>query len=307
MALGTLAPWLSTNPQEWGDLAARGAQLDIERQRLADEAQQRKAADALQRDRFQLESTNAQTAQQAQAAGMALRLAALKQAGLMGQEKLGQGQEKLGQGQERIDQSGQSAADKLAQTGQRNADEATHWGNQDAAAQDRNQTAKDMLALKQKQEEEKILTTMSPEDKANESLLRQKIMTDYKAYQTAATDKDRAAMQTRLDDYMNQRTAIFDKYRNKSAASTLTQGTGTNLPTAPVAPAPSPNLAPDPAASSLSPAGNYSAPQFQAKLPGASKGNPSPDDIAYLRANPNMAAKFDARFGAGLAAQILAQ
>jgi hypothetical protein len=221
MALGQLAPWLNINTQEWGNLAARGAQLDIERQRLADEVQQRKAASALQRDRFQLDTQNAQTRNDQLAAGMALRLAQMKQAGLLGQEK--------------IDQSGQLGNARLGLTANRDADTADyHQGILDNQ-EDRNQTAKDMLALKQKQEEEKILTTMSPEDKANESLLRQKIMTDYKAYQTAVTDKDRAAMQTRLDDYMNQRTEIFDRYRNKSAASTLTQGTGTNLPGTPTA------------------------------------------------------------------------
>jgi len=41
MALDSIPSWLQTSPQEWGNLAHAGAQLDIERQRMATEAQQR--------------------------------------------------------------------------------------------------------------------------------------------------------------------------------------------------------------------------------------------------------------------------
>lgn len=293
MALGQLAPWLNINTQEWGNLAARGAQLDIERARLAQEAQERKAADALQRDRFQLDTQNAQTRNDQLAAGMALNIAKLKQSGLMGQER-------IGQGQERIDQSGQTAAAKLAETTNRDA-------NTNQNQQDRNQILANGQTLRQQIEAARNSKTATPADKTQLDVFA-KSLED--ANHTLLTQTDPTVIKNinaQIQKLQQDAQPLLDRNSQPSAASTLTQGTGTNLPSAPAAPAPSPNLPANPAATSLSAPGNYSAPQFQAKLPGASKGNPSPDDIAYLRANPKLAAKFDARFGAGLAAQILAQ
>ena len=244
-----------------GNLAARGAQLDIERQRLAREAEQNNAAMSLRRDQLQLDNQVAREQRDQQAAGMALRLAAMKQAGLMGQEKLGQGQERIGQ-------SGQSAADKLAET-------ATFHTNETNNAQARNRILASAQAWKQLQDENKNQWSQKYTEDAK-SLDRQ-IMGYFRGYAAATTDKDRTAIQTKIDDLTGQRAAISANYPNKSAASTLTAGTGTNPPAAPAASAPSPNLPANPAASSLSAPGNYSAPQFQA--PGTSKGKVATKDI----------------------------
>jgi hypothetical protein len=225
MALGQLAPWLNINTQEWGNLAARGAQLDIERQRLADEVQQRKAASALQRDRFQLDTQNAQTRNDQLAAGMALRLAQMKQAGLMGQEK-------LGQGQERIDQSGQSAAAKLAEITNRDA-------NTNQNQQDRNQIAADAVDLRKQIEVAKNDKAVSTPDKFNLDRLGKSMDVAWTAFSKGDTNAP-----AQLKILQESADKILANYPNKSAASTLTQGTGTNPP----APAPAPT---QPAAAAL--------------------------------------------------------
>jgi hypothetical protein len=283
MALGQLAPWLNINTQEWGNLAARGAQLDIERARLAQEAQERKAADSLRRDQLQFNRQDAQTQNQQAAAALALRQAALKQGGLLGQEK--------------IDQSGQTAAAKLAAVSGHYANEAAHWGNQDKSATDRNQILALAQAWKQQQSEKE--NKWSDTDSKDAKSLDQQILGYFRAY-SSATPANQKVLQDKISDLMGQRKAISSKYQ--TAASTLTAGTGTNPP----APAPAPTQPASPAAAALTRTQSNLPTPTNAPPSQTGKPIPTPADIDYLRANPKAAAKFDARFGAGLSAQILA-
>jgi hypothetical protein len=283
MALGQLAPWLNINTQEWGNLAARGAQLDIERQRLAEEVQERKAADSLRRDQLQFNRQDAQTQNQQAAAALALRQAALKQGGLLGQEK--------------IDQSGQTAAAKLAAVSGHYANEAAHWGNQDKSATDRNQILALAQAWKQQQSEKE--NKWSDTDSKDAKSLDQQILGYFRAY-SSATPANQKVLQDKISDLMGQRKAISSKYQ--TAASTLTAGTGTNPP----APAPAPTQPASPAAAALTRTQSNLPTPTNAPPSQTGKPIPTPADIDYLRANPKAAAKFDARFGAGLSAQILA-
>jgi hypothetical protein len=283
MALGQLAPWLNINTQEWGNLAARGAQLDIERQRLAEEVQERKAADSLRRDQLQFNRQDAQTQNQQAAAALALRQAALKQGGLLGQEK--------------IDQSGQTAAAKLAAVSGHYANEAAHWGNQDQSATDKNQILALAQAWKQQQSEKE--NKWSDTDSKDAKSLDQQILGYFRAY-SSATPANQKVLQDKISDLMGQRKAISSKYQ--TAASTLTAGTGTNPP----APAPAPTQPASPAAAALTRTQSNLPTPTNAPPSQTGKPIPTPADIDYLRANPKAAAKFDARFGAGLSAQILA-
>jgi hypothetical protein len=285
---------------ERGRLALSAQQEQARQQeaaaRIAQEAEQHQASNALSRDALQL---NTQTARERYAAGNALRLEQMKQAGLLGQA--------------RLDQTGKLASDRNELTAQRNADLAKYQEGE-------NQNRSDMLDLREKiagSKPEASTISLSSGSDANNKTEIKLTKSEYANYLKAQKQwASQAPPETAgfwgsknpaYADYLKKNPAPDPTDFLPSAASTLTQGAGTNLPDAPAAPAASPNLPANPAASSLSAPGNYSAPQFQAKLPGASKGNPSPDDIAYLRANPKLAAKFDARFGAGLAAQILAQ
>jgi hypothetical protein len=245
MALGQLAPWLNINTQEWGNLAARGAQLDIERQRLAEEVQERKAADSLRRDQLQFNRQDAQTQNQQAAAALALRQAALKQGGLLGQEK--------------IDQSGQTAAAKLAAVSGHYANEAAHWGNQDQSATDKNQTAADALAAK---------TAAANANPPKMSFADQEKLKHLYALLTDAQVKFNAINSQKDPDGALKAVNKINTFQKQIAEMTAPMAGST----------------------------------LQAGTP-----NPTPAAIAYLRANPNLASAFDAKYGQGLAAQKLAQ
>jgi hypothetical protein len=266
-----------------GEAAAGGARLDLERQRLAEEVQERKAADSLRRDQLQFNRQDAQTQNQQAAAALALRQAALKQGGLLGQEK--------------IDQSGQTAAAKLAAVSGHYANEAAHWGNQDKSATDRNQILALAQAWKQQQSEKE--NKWSDTDSKDAKSLDQQILGYFRAY-SSATPANQKVLQDKISDLMGQRKAISSKYQ--TAASTLTAGTGTNPP----APAPAPTQPASPAAAALTRTQSNLPTPTNAPPSQTGKPIPTPADIDYLRANPKAAAKFDARFGAGLSAQILA-
>jgi hypothetical protein len=303
-----LPPWLNINPMDYLKAAEAGTQAGLERSRIALSAQQdfqqnqlaqsaqqgqmqqRQAADALRRDQLGLTLQNTQTRQQQQAAAIALKMAQMQQAGLMGQAKLGQGQEK-------IDQSGQTAAAKLAAVSGHYANEAAHWGNQDKSATDRNQILALAQAWKQQQSEKE--NKWSDTDSKDAKSLDQQILGYFRAY-SSATPANQKVLQDKISDLMGQRKAISSKYQ--TAASTLTAGTGTNPP----APAPAPTQPASPAAAALTRTQSNLPTPTNAPPSQTGKPIPTPADIDYLRANPKAAAKFDARFGAGLSAQILA-
>jgi hypothetical protein len=232
---------------------------------------------------LQFNRQDAQTQNQQAAAALALRQAALKQGGLLGQEK--------------IDQSGQTAAAKLAAVSGHYANEAAHWGNQDKSATDRNQILALAQAWKQQQSEKE--NKWSDTDSKDAKSLDQQILGYFRAY-SSATPANQKVLQDKISDLMGQRKAISSKYQ--TAASTLTAGTGTNPP----APAPAPTQPASPAAAALTRTQSNLPTPTNAPPSQTGKPIPTPADIDYLRANPKAAAKFDARFGAGLSAQILA-
>jgi hypothetical protein len=240
MALGQLAPWLNINTQEWGNLAARGAQLDIERQRLAEEVQERKAEDSLRRDQLQFNRQDAQTQNQQAAAALALRQAALKQGGLLGQEK--------------IDQSGQTAAARLGLTADKNANTAAFQQGTLQNNQDRNQILALAQAWKQQQSEKE--NKWSDTDSKDAKSLDQQILGYFRAY-SSATPANQKVLQDKISDLMGQRKAISSNYQ--TAASTLTAGTPNPTP----APAPAPT---EPAAAALT-GGQSAAPGAKPKAP----------------------------------------
>jgi hypothetical protein len=261
MALGQLAPWLNINTQEWGNLAARGAQLDIERQRLAQQSEENNAANALRRDALQLNSKNTQTRQQQQAAAIALKMAQMQQAGLMGQEK--------------IDQSGQTAAARLGLTADKNANTAAFQQGTLQNNQDRNQILTLAQTWKQQREAKKDQSTWPDTDSKAYTSLDKQIGDYFRAF-TAATPAAQKDLQGKIEDLMGKQQAILDKH--PTAGSTLQTGTGTTSApddSAAAALVRSPNLPANPKATSQSPSGNYSAPAFQVPAAAALTGGQS--------------------------------
>lgn len=60
MALDTIPSWLQTNPQEWGQLAATGARLDLERQQMVNQVAAEKARMAQEQQDNQMRTQIAQ-------------------------------------------------------------------------------------------------------------------------------------------------------------------------------------------------------------------------------------------------------
>ena len=60
MAIDTIPSWLQTNPQEWGQLAATGARLDLERQQMVNQVAAEKARMAQEQQDNQMRTQLAQ-------------------------------------------------------------------------------------------------------------------------------------------------------------------------------------------------------------------------------------------------------
>jgi hypothetical protein len=218
--------------------------------------QERKAADSLRRDQLQFNRQDAQTQNQQAAAALAFNIAKLKQSGLMGQEK-------LGQGQKRIDQSGQSAAAKLAETTNRDANT--------------NQNRSDLLDLRERiagSKPEASTISLSSGSDANNKTEIKLTKSEYANYLKAQKQWASQAPPETVPGKM------WGENKNPAYADYLKKN-----------PAPDPTDFLTSAASTLT----------------AGTPNPTPAAIAYLRANPNLASAFDAKYGQGLAAQKLAQ
>jgi hypothetical protein len=180
----------------------------------------------------------------------------LKQGGLLGQEK--------------IDQSGQTAAAKLAAVSGHYANEAAHWGNQDQSATDKNQTAADALAAK---------TAAANANPPKMSFADQEKLKHLYALLTDAQVKFNAINSQKDPDGALKAVNKINTFQKQiaemtapMAGSTLQAGTGTTSApddSAAAALVPSPNLPANPKATSQSPSGNYSAPTFQSSAAAA--------------------------------------
>jgi hypothetical protein len=208
MALGQLAPWLNINTQEWGNLAARGAQLDIERQRLAEEAQERKAADALRRDQLGLATQKMQEQQQQQNAALALR------------QSIAQQLDQFHQGEN------QNRSATLDLQAQRNQDLAK-------SEQDRKQNAAALLAIRQQVADANASKTSFPDQENLKYLYKQleAAQVTFDAIDSKA-NPDAAMKAVGNLNKIKQQIAALSK---PPASAALTAGTGTNPPGTPTA------------------------------------------------------------------------
>lgn len=182
MSLGSTPSWIQTNPQEWGNLAARGAQLDIERQNQAQQAEEQKASMALRRDELSLNAQQQQEQSQRQSAAEGLQLASLL-SGIQQKKQQFSATEELARA--RLAQNGQIAQARLGFGGQKESDLQDY---RTGMMQDR----ADLLEFnKQKsaQQAANAAQRLSEQDKMRLAELKTQYLTAFKALNDPTTDE----------------------------------------------------------------------------------------------------------------------